>query len=221
MIFKKKKKRDKHIVNYMIDEEEEKFLNRFQNIEAPILFLDERWMTMFPNSEKSKEVQQIEKELKEAFVYQAKLSEDLKVAEETKKKLMDRIIKNMRVAQISEEEAMLQDKSQEFIREINDRITELEMEYEVMPQRIKNLNENLLRESMRYCYRKMKVNQENLQKQDELIKEAKALLEQRKAKKKEMQRQMESMYVFMHRIFGREVLQMLADFDDFDDFEED
>lgn len=217
MIFKKKKKRDKHIANYMIDEEEEKFLNRFQNIEAPILFLDERWMTMFPNSEKSKEVQQIEKELKEAFVYQAKLSEDLKVAEETKKKLMDRIIKNMRVAQISEEEAMLQDKSQEFIREINDRITELEMEYEVMPQRIKNLNENLLRESMRYCYRKMKVNQENLQKQDELIKEAKALLEQRKAKKKEMQRQMESMYVFMHRIFGREVLQMLADFDDFEE----
>ena len=149
MIFRRKKNRE---VTTELDEREEIFLERFRGVETPILTLDERWLTMFPEKEKNKEVLRLEKNLNEAFKYQAKLSEDLKVAEETKKQLMSRIIHNMKIAQISEEEAMLQEKSQKFIREINERIDELEQEYEAMPQRIKELNEALLMESLRFCY---------------------------------------------------------------------
>lgn len=215
MKFKGKKRREGTIIE--IDEKEEKFLEHFRGVEAPILTLDERWLTMFPEEEKTNKVTYLEKNLKEAFKYQAKLSEDLKVAENAKKQLMDRIIRNMKIAQISEEEAMLQEKSQEFIRELNERINKLESEYEVMPQKIKELNEALLMESLRFCYRKMYENQEKLRKQESLIREAKALLEERTAKKQEMQKQNENMYIFIHRLFGRNVLEMFNEFDEHDD----
>lgn len=215
MIFKGKKKQE---VTTTVDEKEEKFLERFRGVEAPILTLDERWLTMFPESEKSEKVSKLEKELNETFKYQAKLTEDLKVAEAAKKQLMDRIIRKMKIAQISEEEALLQEKSHEFIREIDRRIEKMEAEYEGMPRKIKDLNEALLMESLRFCYRKMQNNSENLQKQEALIQEAKALLEERTAKKEEMQREKEKIYVFMHRLFGRSVLEI---FDEFDEINED
>lgn len=214
MKFKGKKRRE---ITTIFDEKEEKFLERFRGVEAPILTLDERWLTMFPEKEKTKEVLDLEKNLKAAFIYQAKLSDDLKVAEEAKRQLMERIIRNMKIAQISEEEAMLQEKSQEFIYELNERIDKLEREYEVMPQKIKELNEALLLESLRFCYQKMNENRKNLQIQETLIQEAKALLEDRINKKQEMQKQNENMYIFMHRLFGRRVLEIFDEFDEFDE----
>ncbi|MBD5087519.1 MAG: hypothetical protein HDT30_01715 [Clostridiales bacterium] len=211
----KGKKRQEEIID--IDESEEKFLEHFRGVEIPILTLDERWLTMFPDGQKSKKVLRLEKDLKEAFKYQAKLAEDLKVAESAKKQLMDRIIRNMKIAQISEEEAMLQEKSQEFIRELNERISKMESQYEVMPQKIKDLNEALLMESLRFCYRKMSANRDNIQKQEVLIQEAKKLLEERTAKKKEMQKQNERMYVFVHHLFGRNVLEIFNEFDEYDE----
>ena len=217
MIFRRKKNRE---VTTELDEREEIFLERFRGVETPILTLDERWLTMFPEKEKNKEVLRLEKNLNEAFKYQAKLSEDLKVAEETKKQLMSRIIHNMKIAQISEEEAMLQEKSQKFIREINERIDELEQEYEAMPQRIKELNEALLMESLRFCYRKMRENRRNLKEQEKLIQEAKDLLEERTARKQEIQKQDEDMYIFMHHLFGRGVLEIFDEFDENAEIEE-
>lgn len=217
MIFRRKKSRE---VETESDEKEEIFLERFRGVESPILTLDERWLTMFPEEEKNKVVLRLEKNLNEAFKYQAKLSEDLKVAEETKKQLMSRIIHNMKIAQISEEEAMLQEKSQKFIREINERIDELEQEYEAMPQRIKELNEALLMESLRFCYRKMQENRKNLKEQENLIQEAKDLLEERTARKQEIQKQDEDMYIFMHHLFGRGVLEIFDEFDENAEIEE-
>lgn len=215
----KGKKKQKEIIE--VDEKEEKFLAHFRGIEIPILTLDERWLIVFPDGKKTKEALRLEKELNEAFKYQAKLSEELKVAESAKKKLMDRIIQNMKIAQISEGEARLQEKSQEFIRELNERIQKLEAEYEVMPQKIKELNEALLMESLRFCYRTMCANREKLQKQDSLIQEAKKLLEERTNKKLEMQKENEGMYIFIHRLFGRSVLEMFGEFDEhIDDLEE-
>lgn len=215
MIFKGKKKQQQQVIT--VDEKEEKFLERFRGVEVPILTLDERWLTMFPESEKSKEVLRLEKELNEAFKYQAKLTEDLKVAEDAKKQLMNRIIRKMKIAQISEEEALLQEKSHEFIREIDKRIEKMEAEYEVMPQKIKDLNEALLMESLRFCYRRMRTNREELRTQETLIQEAKALLEERTSKKEDIQKQKEKMYIFMHHLFGRGVLEIFDDFDETDE----
>lgn len=197
--------------------EEEEFLTRFQDIEVPLLILDERWLKIFPDNYKTNEMLRLERELREAFLYQAKLNDDIKDAETVKKKLLDRIIQFMGVAQLSKEEARKQEKSQEFIRNLNGRIDELQEQFESMPEQIHELNQQLLIESLRVCYRRMKENKEKLDAQKELVEEARALLNSREARKQELHRENEHIFTFMHRIFGRRIIELFDEFDDLED----
>lgn len=218
MIFKGRKKQEVQIDSV----EEEQFLKRFKGIDVPILILDERWHQIFPNQKKTQVIKELETKLRESFKRQAKLSEELENAENAKQQLMKRILDNMRLAQVSEEEAKKQDKSQQLIKELNVEIAELEAEYQEMPERIRSLNEALLIESMRICYRRMRANREKLAAQNALVEEAKELLRQRIQVKKDLQKQNEQMYLYMHRLFGRRILEKFDDFDevDYNDVEE-
>ena len=210
-MFKGKKK------NEVEDIEEERFLERFRGEDTPILILDERWLRIFPDNYKTSQIKKLEKELREAVVHQAKLNSDIENAEKTKKQLMDRIIRFMNAAQVSAKEAKKQEKSQEFIKDINVQLTDLEAEYEKMPETIKELNEELLIESLRVCYRRMKQNKEQMVEQKELIAEAKALLEERTKEKERIQKETEHIFTFMHRIYGSRIIEL---FDEFDEMEE-
>lgn len=210
MIFKGKNKKREEID----EEEEEKFLKRFEDLDIPILILDERWLRIFPEEYKSKEIKRLEKELRQAFQYQAHLTDQIKTSEGKKKQLMDRIIQCMNVAQISENEAKKQQKSQEYIKEINAELTQLESEYEQMPDRIKECNEQLLKESLRICYRRMQENKEQMDEQRQLIQETRDLLQEQLDRKKELQRESDQIFTFMHRIFGRDVVEMFEEFEE-------
>ena len=204
-----------------IDREEEEFLDRFRGLEAPILILDERWLRIFPEAYKTPEIKHLEKELREAFKYQAKLTSDMEDAEHKKKQLMDRIIRFMKVAQISESEAKKQEKSQEYIKDINEQLSDMELEYENMPERIKQLNEELLVESLRVCYRRMRENKEQLIMQKQLVQEARELLQERSERQKELRKENESIFSFMHRVFGSRIIEVFDQFEEIDEIEED
>lgn len=204
-----------------IDREEEEFLDRFRGLEAPILILDERWLRIFPEAYKTPEIKHLEKELREAFKYQAKLTSDMEDAEHKKKQLMDRIIRFMKVAQISESEAKKQEKSQEYIKDINEQLSDMELEYENMPERIKQLNEELLVESLRVCYRRMRENKEQLIMQKQLVQEARELLQERRERQKELRKENESIFSFMHRVFGSRIIEVFDQFEEIDEIEED
>ena len=209
MIFKGKKKQEKET-----DWEEEVFLQKFHGVEVPILILDERWLRIFPDNYKTPEMKRLEGELREAFKYQARLTADMEEAESTKKQLMDRIIHFMNAAQVNTQEAQKQEKSQEYIKSINQQLKELEIEYETMPDRIKELNEELLIESLRVCYRRMQENKRERQEQRELVREARELLQSRQERQEELQKENEHIFTFMHRIFGRKILEIFDEFDD-------
>lgn len=211
MIFKGKGKKEE------IDQEEEQFLARFREVEAPILILDERWLRIFPDNYKTKEILRLEREMREALKYQARLTENIKDAEDKKKKLMDRIIRFMNAAQVSAEEAKKQEKSQEYIKNINLELEDLELKYEQMPDHIKDLNRQLLIESLRVCYRRMKENKEQLDEQKLLVMEAKKVLEQRQEKRRQLHIENEHIFTFMHKIFGRSIIELFYEFDDEED----
>lgn len=211
MIFKGKSKKEE------IDQEEERFLERFREVEAPILILDERWLRIFPDNYKTKEILRLEREMREALKYQARLTENIKDAEDKKKKLMDRIIRFMNAAQVSAEEAKKQEKSQEYIKNINLELEDLELKYEQMPDHIKDLNRQLLIESLRVCYRRMKENKEQLDEQKLLVMEAKKVLEQRQEKRRQLHIENEHIFTFMHKIFGRSIIELFYEFDDEED----
>ncbi len=204
-----------------IDREEEEFLNRFRGVEAPILILDERWLRIFPEAYKTPEIKRAEQELREAFKYQARLTSDMENAEHKKKQLMDRIIRFMNVAQINESEAKKQEKSQEYIKDINEQLSGMEIEYENMPERIRELNEELLVESLRVCYRRMKDNKEQLVMQKQLVQEARDLLQERRERQKELRKENESIFSFMHRVFGSRIIEVFDEFEEIDEVEED
>lgn len=216
MKIQKEKKNQKKI-----DREEEEFLNRFRGVEAPILILDERWLRIFPEEYKTSEIKRLERELREAFKYQARLTSDMEDAEQKKKQLMDRIIRFMNVAQVSESEAKKQEKSQEYIKDINEQLSGMEMEYENMPDRIKELNEELLVESLRVCYRRMKENKDQLAVQKQLVLEARALLQERRETQKELRKENERIFSFMHRVFGSRIIEIFDEFEEIDEIEED
>ena len=66
----------------------------------------------------------------------------------------------------------------------------------------------------------MRENRRNLKEQEKLIQEAKDLLEERTARKQEIQKQDEDMYIFMHHLFGRGVLEIFDEFDENAEIEE-
>lgn len=204
-----------------IDREEEEFINRFRGLEAPILILDERWLRIFPEVYKTPEIKQLEKKLREAFKYQARLNNDMGNAEQKKKQLLERIIRFMNVAQINENEAKKQEKSQEYIKDINAQLSDMELEYENIPDKIKELNEELLIESLRVCYRRMKENKKQLAEQKQLVEEARDLLQERRERQKELRKENESIFSFMHRVFGSRIIEVFDQFEEIDEIEED
>ena len=84
MMFKGKKK----AIAEMEALKEEQFLSRFRGVEVPVLILDERWHHIFPDNKKSAQVRELEVTLRESFKRQARISEELEKAENTKQKLM-------------------------------------------------------------------------------------------------------------------------------------
>lgn len=211
MIFKGKGKKEE------IDQEEEQFLERFREVEAPILILDERWLRIFPDNYKTKEILRLEKELRDALKYQARLTQNIKDAEDTKKKLMERIIQFMNAAQISAAEAKKQEKSQEYIKNINSELKDLELKYEQMPDHILELNQQLLIESLRVCYRRMKQNKEQLDEQKRLVMEAKKVLQEHEERRRQLHIENEHIFTFMHKVFGRSIIELFDEFDDEED----
>lgn len=216
MKFQREKKKQKKI-----DKEEEEFLDRFRGVEAPILILDERWLRIFPEAYKTSEIKHLEKELREAFKHQARLTSNMEDAERKKKQLMDRIIRFMNVAQVSKSEADKQEKSQEYIKEINVQLNDMEMEYENIPEQIRELNEELLVESLRVCYRRMKENKDQLAEQKQLVIEARELLQERTERHRELRKENEKIFSFMHRVFGSRIIEIFDEFEEIDEIEED
>ena len=196
------------------NEDEERFLNKFRGIDIPILILDERWLAIFPDNYKTERIKELEKKIREGFKEQAKLSSKLQQEEEKKKKLMERIIHHMNVAQVDDAEAAKQEKSQEYIREINEKIEQLEYEFEQMPQQLKAWNEQLLIESLRICYRKINSNREEAKTQNIIIMDAERTLDEAIWEKERLQKENQRMYTYMHRLFGKKVLEVFEELDE-------
>ena len=62
---------------------------------VPILVLDRRWHTLFPQGEKPAEIIQLEEKLNELLKRQGYLVNDIKDLKKTKKKLMEGIVAGM------------------------------------------------------------------------------------------------------------------------------
>ena len=86
-----------------------------------------------------------------------------------------------------------------------------------MPEEIKSLNQELLKESLRVCYQRMRKNKDAIEAEKESIIEVQEILKEHKDRKKELCKENERIFMFMHRVFGRRIIEL---FDEFDEIEE-
>ena len=70
-----------------------------------------------------------------------------------------------------------------------------------------------MRESLRVCYRTMEEHKENMEKQEALVREAEQLLAERQKEKEYLKKENEQMYTFMHRVFGKKIVEIFDAFD--------
>lgn len=177
----------------------------------PILTLDVRWHELFPEHMKSSSVKALEKQLNSLVKRQGKLVTDNKDMKKLKKKLMHGIVDNMKVAEGigTEEDKKKQEASQKLILEINDKMREADEELLNIPYEIQRANEDLMIESMKECYQKMKHHEQQIAILTEEVEALRTELKEKLLLKQDMEMENERIYTYMHAIFGANVMEIL------------
>lgn len=177
----------------------------------PILTLDDRWYQLIPEHEKSATIKQLETNLNNLLKKQGKMINDIKDMKKLKKKLMSEIVANMETDNSPAGRLKVKklEKSHQFIEEINVKMQEADDTLLDMPYQIKKANEELMVESMKVCYAKLKHNQKDIEEADQWIRKTREALKLRIIEKQDKEIENNSLYSYMHDILGNSVLDIL------------
>lgn len=173
---------------------------------VPILVLDRRWHTLFPQGEKPVEIVQLEEQLNELLKRQGYLVNDIKDLKSTKKKLMAGIVAGMNDAE------PLRDKKkknqQRLLLEIKERIEAESDELVELPRKIKKANEELLATGAHYCFERLANGDEQLKIVKQEIEELRTSLREKTEWKDDLEESMDSAYSLMHGLLGHDVMNL-------------
>lgn len=173
---------------------------------VPILVLDHRWHTLFPQGEKPAEIIQLEEKLNELLKRQGYLVNDIKDLKKTKKKLMEGIVAGMNDAE------PLRDKKkknqQRLLLEIKERIETESDELIELPRMIKKANEELLATGAHYCFERLANGDEQLKIVKQEIEELCISLREKTEWKDDLEESMDSAYSLMHGLLGHDVMNL-------------
>ena len=150
---------------------------------VPILVLDRRWHTLFPQGEKPAEIIQLEEKLNELLKRQGYLVNDIK---DLKKK------KNQ----------------QRLLLEIKERIETESDELIELPRMIKKANEELLATGAHYCFERLANGDEQLKIVKQEIEELRISLREKTEWKDDLEESMDSAYSLMHGLLGHDVMNL-------------
>lgn len=173
---------------------------------VPILVLDQRWHTLFPQGEKPADIQALEDRLNELLRRQGFLVNDLKDLKKTKKKLMNGI-----VASMGEEGANGEKKKknqQRLLLELKERIQKESDELMELPRKIKYANEELLTVGALYCFERLSNGDEELRELKEQIQHLREALNDKVEYKADLEESMDSAYALMHGLLGHDVMNL-------------
>ena len=187
------------------------FSEALKGKKLPIISLDERWHTLFPENNKPTYIKELEKNLDKLMKQQGKIISDMKDMKKVKNRLMDGIVANMD-AQTSNQRNMKEkrlDKSQKLIKEINSKLKVDEDELAEIPYKIKEANEKLVTESMNLCYKRLKTNGQEIQELEDSILKMREELKKQILLKQDLEETNTLIYSYMHDLLGSDVLETL------------
>lgn len=188
------------------------YRDALRNHKIPILTLDVRWHTLFPDYEKTPRMKSLEKELNNLIKKQGKLSTGNKEMKKLKKRLMNEIVENMEAAEEGKGTPLQEkkvDKSQQLILEINDKMKDADRELLSIPEEIQKVNQELMIEGMQVCYDRIQENTESMQELSKEIKELRDKLQTKILEKNDREMKTDRIYTYMHSMLGPGVMEIL------------
>ncbi len=183
----------------------------FKNKKIPILTLDQRWYALFPEENKPSHIRDIEDKLNQLLQRQGKLTTDMKDMKQLKTNLMKEIITHMDVddSEVGMMKAKKLDQNQKFIKEIGEKMKDTEDALMDIPYQIKAVNQQLIIESAKDCYKRLNYNNQKIEEIAQWITKIREELKEKILIKQDMEIQNTTVYSYMHDLLGPDLLQNL------------
>lgn len=174
----------------------------------PIACLDERWLRLFPDSEKTPLIKKLENELKELLKRQGKVNTDLKDIRVVRDKLTQSVLDTAEDTSIPENKRLKkQAASQRLIVEARQKQDNLEFELDELPDKIKEANSALIFESVRVCYQRINQNKQDIDMLEQWIEQMREKLKERVVLKQDKEITNEEIYTYLHGMLGAGVME--------------
>ena len=190
-------------------EKRSEFHNIVKDKKLPILTLDARWHELFTEEQKSGEIKELEQQVNNLLKKQGKLVNDIKDMKKLKNSLMNEIMANMDISSdaLGKEKDKKLGKNKQFINELNEKIEKAMDELGDIPYQIKEVNEQLMSESINIFYVLLHKNKEELKDVAEWIINVRDELKKKIIAKQELEAKNSMIYTYMHDILGPELME--------------
>ena len=175
----------------------------------PILTLDQRWYRLVPESVKTDEIRYWEKRVNELLKKQGQVNEDLIQVKKIRKGLFRGIVNHMNQNDEDPKKQKIMDESQRLIYEARDKISQLEDESDEVPKKLRIANMHLFYETVKMCYEKINLNNQDLERLEAWIEDTRIKLKKNLLVKQDKEDMNEQMYSYMHAILGPEIMSEL------------
>ena len=174
----------------------------------PLINVDERWLRLFPENEKTTTIKKLEKELKELLKRQGKVNTELKDIKVVREQLTQSVLNSAEDTSIPEAKRLKkQAASQRLIIESREKFEQLEKEQQELPGLIQDANNALIFESVRVCYEKIDKNKSDIEKLAQWIDETRLKLKERILIKQDKETKNQEIYTYLHAMLGAKVME--------------
>lgn len=185
------------------------FYDIVKNKKLPILTLDNRWHELFDEENKTAEIRNLEQKVNNLLKRQGKLVNDIKDLKKLKSNLLQEIVQNMDVSSDKAKEKKLS-KNKQYVEEINEKLDAYMDELGDLPYQIREVNEQLMVETIHAFYSRLDSNREELKEVMEWINKTREELKQKILLKQDLEAKNTKIYTYMHDILGAGLME---DFD--------
>ena len=187
---------------------QELFSEALSMVNVPILILDQKWHRLFALDGKPETVRELEQELDALLARQGKLNQELKELKKIKGGLMKDIVEHMDDTQDARDDsaAKRMEENKRLIEEVKQKTEENELLE--LPKRIRDVNRQLMLETMTFCYDRLRKNYSEAEEISQWIKQVRVELKKNIIRKQNREINNKEIYAYMHDIFGKDIMDL-------------
>ena len=176
----------------------------------PILTIDNRWHELFTEDQKTPEILELEQKVNNLLKKQGKLVNDIKDMKKLKSNLIKDIMDNMDIGTdgIGKIRERKLGQNKQFINELNSKIEMAMDELADIPYQIKEVNEELVSQSVKCFYERLEKNKAELKDVADWIARIREELKLKILIKQDLETKNSKIYSYMHDILGAELMEL-------------